>query len=95
MALKIEYHFPTGEKGEYWKISNISINTKDMSVSCTIRLYKTKVDADNGKIPMWNKTFIFDKVDMDYAKMSKESDPRPCLYELLKEDEFFTGCTNI
>lgn len=52
MALKKVKELPTGETGEYWKVTEATPNKMLNKLVCVIRLYKNKQAADEGKKPL-------------------------------------------
>lgn len=52
MALKKNIVLANGASGEYWKITNISIDKKKLSASFTISLFKDQEHADNDSPPI-------------------------------------------
>ena len=59
MAFKKQTEVASGAVGEYWKITNIHINKKQMELGCMVSLFKDKTAADEGKASMFQVSFTF------------------------------------
>lgn len=60
MALQKEKTLPSGESGNYWRISELHFRRAGMTVSATLSLYKSAELAAGGSSPLpASHTFIF------------------------------------
>jgi len=59
MALSKLTNLDNGTSGSYWKIVQVSIDKKSMSVICRLELFLDKEHADLGKNLGMNKVFRF------------------------------------
>ena len=64
MALQLEHEVPSGVRGDYWKILQISMDFLNEHAVVTIGLYKNKTAREANKQAL--ETFTFDWYGEDY-----------------------------
>ena len=80
MALKKHVELKNGTVGEYWKISQYSVDRESAKIYCTISLYKNKDLADNGGSPLVSDNYTFQS-----SKLGLDGDIVKACYDSIKQ----------
>lgn len=97
MALQLAKELDSGISGDYWKVSELSLNGEE-SVHFTLELYKDQAARDAGKKPLHGEMRSYSGEDNPctiIAMNAVDVNPFKLLYDKLKLEAEFVGALDI